>query len=185
MAKQKRFPEELYRLIPAMYPHFVEILHTAGITGPEFFVLSHIKHAGKEIQPGVVVMPISEIKDILVRAGQYTSTSGAHGFITNHLQHNLKYLEHRRVTPEQKRDLFPSSTGYRDVVTITQRGFEKLDEVNREVERLFQDTTTGIPEMLMRTGLSAFSRIASLAIRKLNARLSTSDDAAKDDSEEE
>lgn len=95
------------------------------------------------------------------------SVSGAHGFITNHLQHKQRYLEHRRLTPQQKKEYFPHSTGYRDAVTIAEAGHEKLNSVNQRVEDLFREATADVPSILLRGALSAFNRISKVLITRL------------------
>jgi len=166
---RQRLPKELYRLVPALYPHLAEILVRSGLTGTVFFALSHVRHSGKELPDGMVGLPIADLKNILLKVGEYESTSGAHGFITNHLENSLKYLEHRTITPEEKKALFPESPGYRDVVVITPAGAGKLDEVNAKVDQLFQEVTGGLRGRVVTGLMKAFTPVAATVIDKLES----------------
>jgi hypothetical protein len=182
-----RFPQQLYRLIPILYPRFAEILHRSKISGPAFFALSYVKNTGKEIEPGVVVLPVADLKNILVKAGEYDSGSGAHGFITTHLQNHLKYLQHHRLTPEQKREFFPDSPGYRDAVSITALGYQRIAEVNKQVEQFFNEATThltkGITGKALKALLKAFSVMAGPLIDRLEDLARQKNEASDSDDE--
>jgi len=166
-----RFPGALYDLIPALYPHLAEVLHSAEITGPEFLSLSFVKNTGKQIEAGATALPLADLKALLIKVGEYESDGGASGFITGTLENRHGYLKPGRLTPDQKTKLFPHSPGYRDVVIITQAGADKLIEVNRRVERLFDDVTKGITGIALRaalnTGLRAFQSISKTLIARL------------------
>lgn len=165
--KKIRFPPELYRFIPALYPHLAEILESVGLTGTEFFALSYIRHQGKLIEEGRVALPISSLKVMLMKTGAYASESGAHGFISGHLETTKHYVEHQRLTPQQKKELFPKATGHRDVVVLAQLGEEKLDGVNARVEKLFEETIRGVSPILLRGVLQAIVTLATPVILRL------------------
>lgn len=162
----KRLPPELYQVIPALYPHFVDILNSANVTGPQFFVLSFVRHRGQEIQPGVTALPVSDIKDNLVKAGVYESVSGAAGFIGS--LEAKGWLRHIRITRQQKDEVFPLATGYRDVLVLTAAGERLLDEVNRLVDALFARLSAGVPRPVMTALVAAIKRSSGKIVTKLN-----------------
>ena len=162
----KRFPQQLYRLIPALYPHFVEILESVGISGAEFFVLSFVKDRGKEIEADVKALPVSELKSVLIKAQQYDSQSGAAGFIAR--LESRGFLHHARISHEAKRTHFPDAGGYRDVMVLTMEGRQKLNGVNARVEDLFDRATSGTwARALLRPLIVAFDAAAPHLIRRL------------------
>jgi len=157
-----RFPKRLYETIPALYPHMVHIFNSCKVSGPEFLVLSYVKNAGKVTESGEVALPISQLTQVLVDSGLYDSRSGAAGFIQAQ-QDKKKYLRQTRITHEQKRLMFPDSTGYRDVVILTEEGRNLVEQVNKSVEALFGQ----VAKRVIRQGKVPASRfaIAALAIQ--------------------
>lgn len=164
-----RFPQSLYRLIPSLYPHFAEILKTADITTSELLTLSYVKHRGQDIGPQGMALPIKTLMSMLVKVGMYQSDSGAHGFITSHLENRAGYLRHHTITPAEKDHFFPGAKGYRDVVVLTEKGHEKLNDVNREVEKLFDNVVgKGIPPLVLKTVLVALDNAADHVVGRLD-----------------
>lgn len=165
------FPKELYDLVPALYPHVADILRRTGISGPEFLSLSFVKNRGKQIEDGVVGLPLAELKALLIAVGEYETDGGASGFITGTLENKHRYLKPGRLTPEQKELLFPDSPGYRDVVIITDAGFAKLADINAGIERLFGEVTSHVTgftsRAALRTFLKAFGQVAGAVINRL------------------
>jgi hypothetical protein len=167
MAQAPRLPPQFYRLVPALYPHFAKVVHSAGVTGPEFLCLSYVRKAGKEVEPGLSVLPIAELKLMLLNFGAYASESGALGFITNHLQNERGYLKHHRLTPGEKQKLFPGVGGYRDAVALTGVGREKLAAIDRGSENLFRRITSNISSSTLANFMSFLAPFAEEAVKRL------------------
>ena len=163
-----QFPQETYRLIPALYPHLAEMLEAAELTATEFFALSYVKNKGKDIGNGEVVLPIAILREVLMKTGAYESSSGAMGFVT-HLQNSKAYLGHYRLTPEQKGTYFPDAPGYRDAVFVTEDGVKKLNAMNAQVERLFADVVKDLPASIVNPALKTFARVVGRVVAKLDA----------------
>ena len=166
MAKHA-FPRQLYSLIPALYPHLAEILQNANLTGIEFFALSYVKNNGQPFEDGDIGLPISDLRDILLKAGAYDSDSGARGFITNHLQVSKQFLAHRRMTKEEKERLFPTSGGYRDALVLTAVGHARLQSVNDQVEVLFSRALNGVQAPFLGQLLRGVDGIAGQVVKRL------------------
>jgi hypothetical protein len=160
------FPKQFYELIPALYPHLVDIFGNAGISLQEFCCLSIVKNTGKEVAPGVVALPLSDLKSMLVRTGEYTP-SGANGFLTHRLQNQRKFLESRKISQELKDELFPDSDGYRDVLIVSEEGNTRLTRVNAGVEALFVDGTRGIQGAAFKAFLKVFAPFADAVVDRL------------------
>ena len=163
------FPADLYRLIPALYPHFADILDSTELTGVEFFALSYIKYRGKPLDGGHVAIPVSELKAILLKLGEYNTLSGAAGFIANRLEKRYGFVRSVTLSHKERRDLFADSTGYRDAVVLTDAGHAKLKQVNDLVEQLYHQVSAGTPYLIRQPLLGAFRKAA----RHLIARLET------------
>lgn len=145
----------------------MDILSSAQITGPEFFALSYIKYRGKKIDGQRLALPVSELKAMLVKIGQYDTASGAAGFVTTRLEKECQFVRPFTLTHEEKRTLFPDSTGYRDAVVLTDAGLAKLEEVNRLVEELFAEVAKGIRSPLLAPLLFAFRKAAKNLTERL------------------
>jgi hypothetical protein len=169
----KDFPSELYRLIPALYPHFADILHSAKITGAELFALSYIKYRGKKLDGGHLALPVSELKAILVKVGEYGTSSGAAGFITNRLEKRSGLVKGFTLSHQERRDLFASATGYRDAVILTEAGLRKLEEINALVEDLYSQVARGTSPAIRVPLLMAFRRAAKALTERLESLSAT------------
>jgi hypothetical protein len=163
-----QFPQEFYRLIPALYPHLAEILHLSGIAGREFLALSFVKNTGKESANGAVVLPISDLKALLIKIGEFKGDSGASTFIAELEERGL--LAPGKISRKEKELLFPDSTGHRDVVSVSTDGHSKLEEINKRVEQLYLDATAGLAGATLRVGIKAFGQVAGRLITKLENR---------------
>lgn len=162
------FPSGLYRMIPALYPHFAEILRSVGLSGREFLALSYIKNSGREVGKGLTCAPIADLKALLIKMGEYKGDSGASSFI--HELEKKKYVEPRKLTLEEKAAHFPESTGHRDTVSITPVGLDQLQSVNAKVEQLYREMTVGLSGKLLKACLSAFAKLAEPLIERLDQR---------------
>jgi hypothetical protein len=113
------------------------------------------------------VLPIGELKLLLLNFGAYESASGALGFIANHMQTAKRYLQHRRLTPMEKQRLFPTVGGYRDAVHLTSIGQERLDQIDRGVEKMFENMTSDVPAATLRSFLGLLAPFADQAVNRL------------------
>lgn len=157
-------PEEVFKFVPVLYPHLLEILKRSGLSGPTFLALSYIKHFGQPID-GAVACPLSELTEILVNAGLYEKSKNATKLITALEQ--KAFVRRYRVQQAELQQAFPHARGHGIVVVLKTEGQARLNAVNAEVQKLFERMASPPTRTALTAMFRLFRPIASMLVNRL------------------
>jgi hypothetical protein len=167
MTTSKIFPiEEVFHVIPAVYPHVVRIVERAGITPADFFALSFVRHFGQAMD-GRYTLPTSEFHKALLKAGIFRTAGGASGFLTRLVERGL--ITKHSITAAARDKYFPAAQGWKTVVVLSRGGDEKLAEVATALKSLFSEASTDIPEKSLQSATHCIASVMPRLTSKLNA----------------
>jgi hypothetical protein len=124
-------PQSFYRLIPELYPVFFEICKQCDISGPEFFILSYVKHFGRGKGQEILVSDL----DVQLAGVGMRKKSTASDFRNDLLERGLITI--RRTTPKERNDLYPTdqARGKQALfVDLTPKAEETLRRFNEKAE---------------------------------------------------
>jgi hypothetical protein len=101
------------------------------MTAPEVFVLSCVKHSDKEAS-GDNALLLADLYRMLRAIGGYEKGGGPTGVIRKLEERGL--VVSRRISQQQKQELFPGSRGKQSVVLVlTQQGRQTLEDFREQV----------------------------------------------------
>jgi hypothetical protein len=155
-------------LLAGLYPHFKGVLSATGTNGPEFFLLLYVSFFGKKIGSGTM-MPLSDVIEFVRVSRLYPSESGSRRFV-DAMHDEKRFFRRGRLTRDEKREHFPRSSGYSNMVVIDEVGAETLANVTAELKVLLARITNPIPKLMFAPFLFAFRAIAKHMVERLRDR---------------
>ncbi len=156
----------IFAFVPALYPIVLEILGNHKLTGPEFFVLSYLKHHGQDTSQGRGIL----ISDLLAKVQQASSRaeSTASRSVTELVNRN--YVRKNSIPAAERAKLFPDGEGHNTVVVITTEGMTLLTAVNVDAADLIDHLVTGgLSKKFLRWAISELDRNARVMVARLES----------------
>lgn len=184
-----KLPAAVFEIIPSAYPLVLKVLHDVGVKGPELLALSYTKRFKEKTTKGEGVL-LAQLADVLVLAGVYPARKPAQDGLINQLSKKdgrKPWLQKATISRPEKKDKFLDYPGQAKIVMLTAAGEEKLDEVNKVVEKLFVECTASISELkgqLLGAGIRRSGRKLQQAITE-RSRQALFELAARKDSGED
>jgi len=144
-------------------PQLLRIFSQCEVSPTELFILTHIRHAGKDYRGDLKAFPKTELREILTTAFRQSPPQ-----VTKDIQDLMTrdLLEEKVVKKETKQELFGTTDGSNRIYVLTSTGSEKIDEFIMLINALFgklAGSMSGPAFKAFSMGLDAF---ASKAIRK-------------------
>lgn len=153
MTKNRELPSSLFEVFPILLPHLIKIFKKCQLSPTDLFILSQIKHFGVEHKEQRIFLGQS-MSAILQELFHY-SASQASKDISKLVDRGLIGWTH--VTPDDKEVLFGDRKGKRWILVLHESGSEKIDEMKSEINQLYQQAASSIPNVI----LLPFSRALS------------------------
>jgi hypothetical protein len=141
----------------------LEILNGHELNGPDFFVLSYIKHHGQAIPEGRAVL-LSDLHDKLQQASG-KSQGAASRAVTDLMERDL--VRKIGITRASRQSLFPDGSGQHTVVVVTAEGLKLLDDINAEAGRLIDHLVGGLAKPLVKVAVKAVAKHSTELTRRL------------------
>lgn len=159
-------PPEVFDFVPALYPHLLECLKNAEISGSVFLALSYTKRFSKPTDRGEALL-LWELTGVLVQTGLYKDRKSAGGFIDDLV--NQGFLRKDVITKTLRNELWPDAGGYSHVVVLEKSGKDRLAEVNSQIQLLAERAVTPVARPGVRLILKTFRPLANELIERLDA----------------
>lgn len=160
MADKHKY-QAVFDFVPALYPIVLGTLTECGLNGPNFFILSYIRHFGRSTSGGHGVI-LGELEHIVAKL-LGLSISSASRRITNLI--NDEYLRKIGLTQKERKKVFPFATGdahtQNTIAILTANGEKSLDTVNDRTVELI-DSLIGdraVPSALVNPALGLLNMV--------------------------
>ncbi|HKG14907.1 MAG TPA: hypothetical protein VKB12_16390 [Pyrinomonadaceae bacterium] len=160
MEEQRHLPWEVFRLASALLPHLDRIFEQTRLSPTDLFVLSHLKHFGRQHEGEQRIILKNEMLDMLKRVYGY-SAPGATRIVSK--LHEEGLIEIEPLTEVQKEKYFGERTGYKHALILQPHGLGELNSFNEKLNRLFEQLTadmSGRRFTILSGALAFFSRHA-------------------------
>ncbi len=139
-------------------PQLLRIFTQCGLSPTELFILTHIRHAGKDYREGLKAFPKKELRDILTMAFRQSAPQ-----VTKDIKELMarELLEEKVLTREVIQKLFGSHDGFSRVYVLTPGGSNKIDQFINMINQLFGKLAgdlSGPTFKALTIGLDAFAK---------------------------
>lgn len=165
MEKQREMPWQVFRLASSLLPHLDRVFETSTLSPTDLFVLSHIKHFGRDYKKGRKILLKNEMLDLLKRVYGYSPTR-ATGIVKG--LHNEGLLSPEELTEAEKEKYFGERRGYKDALILSDEGVQELDKFNANLNKLFVQLTAGMSPRKFAALSRALTFFSNYAYRKLH-----------------
>ena len=133
-----RLPESVFAVIPALYPHFVLALEDCGLTGPQFFAMSYMKHFGRDVRDHKHAVLLAELTAILRRTFGYSGGGGVNNLLKPLIEEQL-IIKLGITQAERSKEFADCVDGNNIVYYLAPSGKEKLSQFNELLHSLYSD----------------------------------------------
>ncbi|MDQ3802337.1 MAG: hypothetical protein M3416_00555 [Acidobacteriota bacterium] len=164
--KKREFPYEVFRLASSLLPHLSNIFEECEISPMDLFVLSHIKHFGKDFDNGLKIFLRADMTDLLKRVFRESDSAIAKNI--NKLR-DRDFLAGIRIRPDEKKKLFGKEGGRMLALVLREPGLAKIDEFSGKVGDLFIRLTLSMPAASFSTATKALEEFAEAAIKRVDS----------------
>lgn len=167
MEKQRELPWQVYRLASSLLPHLDRVFEASTLSPTDLFVLSHIKHFGRDYKNQQKILLKNEILDLLKRVYGYSPTR-ATGIVKE--LHNEGLLSPKELTEVEKEKYFSERKGYKDALILSEQGVKELEKFNTNLNNLFIQLTAGMSSRKFAALSAALTFFSNYAYAKLHGK---------------
>lgn len=132
----------------------------------DLFILTHIKHSGKDFDGGLKIFLREDMTDLLKRVFRESDSAIAKNI--NKLR-DRDFLAGIRLTSEEKSELFMEEGGRKLALVLRQPGLDKIDEFTGKIGGLFVTITSGMPNASYVLVTKAMDVFAKAAIKRVES----------------
>lgn len=165
--QKRELPYEVIKLALSLMPHLTTIFEECELSPMDLFVLTHIKHFGKDFDKGLKIVLREDMTDLLTKVFRESDSKVSKDI--NKLR-DKEFLAGIRINDNQMREIFGKEEGRRFALVLRQSGIEKINEFTDKISQLFIDLNADMHDYsfkLLTRGLKIF---ASVAINKVNSQ---------------
>jgi hypothetical protein len=156
----RELPYAVFELASSLMPDLLRTFEQCDLSPTELFILTHIRHAGRNYRDNLKAFPKKELRTILLTAFRQSPPQ-----VTKDIQELMtrELLDEKVLKREVKQELFGSQDGYSRVYVLTPAGSEKIDEFIGMINGLFGSLAadmSGTTFKGLTIGLDVFARRA-------------------------
>ena len=163
MTNSRELPSSLFEILPVLLPHLIKIFKKCQLSPTELFILSQIRHFGKEYKGQKIILG-KDISAVLKELFHY-SPSQASKVITKLADRGL--IGWTYITGDEKEALFGDRKGKRWILTLLDDGSDKIDSMKTEINQLYREATSHIPNLILKPFSSALSPLTTEVAKSL------------------
>lgn len=136
-------PAEVFQLFASLFPEFKRIEESCAVSGIELFILLYLRHRGRYLpEKKCWCILRADFTALLAREFSYERSD-----VDQQLRRMEKkeLLSRQRLTSTEKMMLFETTKGRLAIVTLSPKGISRIDEVEKQLRRLFETKLRSIP----------------------------------------
>lgn len=159
---KKELPSSLFQVGSSLLPRVVEVFTKTQLSPTELFVLSYIKHFGTDYN-GQRIFLGKQMRDMLKELFHFSASKATKEIGKLEERGFLSWL---RLSADQKEEIYGDRGGKKFALVLLDGGENKIIEFNNEINLIYRNTTSRIPEIVLTPFLRAIGAITKEMLKR-------------------